>query len=108
MGKKFISYDPATGLLVTTANEDGKVYFGYDQDVSASLDMAAEIRNSRDSWHSRTEEDIHHVAFVPDSVILKMRYEDGVDFYDKDQQASVLKLLQTKYPACKTTHKRIA
>lgn len=108
MGKKFISYDPTTGLLTTTADEDGKTYFGYEQDVGASLDMAAEIRNSRDSWHWRTEEDIHHVAFVPDSVILKMRFEDKVDFYDKDQRDEVLRLIETKYPACKTTYKRIA
>ncbi len=108
MAKKFFSYDPTTGLLTTTADEDGKTYFGYEQDVSASLDMAAEIRNSRDSWHSRTEEDIHHVAFVPDSVILKMRFEDKVDFYDKDQQKAVMKLIQTKYPKCLTTNKRIA
>ena len=108
MAKKFFSYDPTTGLLVTTADEDGKTYFGYEQDVGASLDMAAEIRNTRDAWHYRKEEEIHHVAFVPDSVILKMRYEDKVDFYDKDQQPQVMKLLQTKYPACKTTNKRIA
>lgn len=108
MAKKFLSYDPTTGLLVTTANEDGKTYFGYEQDVSASLDMAAEIRNSRDSWHWRKEDHIHHVAFIPDSVILKMRFEDGVDFYDKDQWKRVLQLIETKYPACKTTHKRIA
>lgn len=108
MARRFLNYDNTTGLLTTTVNEGGKMYFSYDQDVSASLDMAAEIRNTRDAWHSRTEEDIHHVAFVPDSVILKMRYEDKVDFYDKDQQKAVLKLIQTKYPKCLTTNKRIA
>ena len=104
MAKKFFSYDKTTGLLVTTAEEEGRIYFGYEQDVQPHLDFAAKIRNER----TQDNGSFSHVAFVPDSVILKMRYEDGVNFYDKEQRKLVMQLLQTKYPACKTTHKRIA
>ena len=80
------------------------MYVGYEQDVSASLDFAAALRNER----TKDKGEITHVAFVPDSVILKMRFEDGVDFYDKAQSKRVLQLIETKYPKCKTTYKRIA
>lgn len=108
MAKKFLDYNPWTGLVTTTAYEDGKHFVGYEQDVSGHLDLAAELRNTRDAWFHRKEDDINHVAFVPDSVILKMRFEDGVNFYDKDQRKEVLRLIETKYPKCKTTNKRIA
>jgi hypothetical protein len=108
MSKKFLSYDSATGLLTTSAVEDGKMHIGYEQDVSGSLDFAERLRNERlvdklDSDHS-----LNHVAFIPDSVILKMKFEDGVNFYDKAQAKRVLQLIETKYPKCKTTYKRIA
>lgn len=105
--RKFVDYNPITGLTTTTAEEDGKSIFAYEQDVSAHLDLAARCRNERDQNFDR-HDSIQHVAFVPDSVILKMRFEDGVNFYAKEDQKRVLQLLQTKYPACKTTTKRIA
>ena len=80
------------------------MHIGYEQDVSSHLDFAAALRNER----TQDGGEITHVAFVPDSVILKMRFEDGVNFYDRSQQKLVLQLLETKYPKCKTTYKRIA
>lgn len=105
--RKFIDYNPLTGLVTSTVSEDGKDHFVYEQDVSKHLDLAARCRNERDQDFDR-KDSIRHVAFVPDSVILKMRFEDGVNFYAKEDQKRVLALLQTKYPACKTTTKRIA
>ena len=104
MARKFFDYDPTTGLLMTSAVEDGKMYLGYEQDVSASLDFAEKVRNER----TKEDKELQHVAFIPDSVILKMRFEDGVNFYDKADQKRVLQLIETKYPKCKTTYKRIA
>lgn len=108
MARKFLGYDPTTGLLTTSAVEDGKAYIGYEQDVSASLNFAERIRNERTKDVLNSEHALNHVAFIPDSVILKMKFEDGVNFYDKSQQKRVLQLIETKYPKCKTTYKRIA
>jgi hypothetical protein len=105
--RKFLDFNPLTGLLTTTVEEDGKHHISYEQDVSTALDLAARCRNERDPNFDR-HDSIQHVAFVPDTVILKMRFEDGVNFYDKADNKRVLQLLQTKYPACKTTTKRIA
>jgi hypothetical protein len=107
MSRRFLSYDPTKELLVSTVLEDGKNRIIYEQDVQPYLDEAARWRNELHADHDKGE-DLRHVAFVPDSVILKMRFEDGVDFYDRAQYKEVLRLLQTKYPACKTTTKRLA
>jgi hypothetical protein len=37
-----------------------------------------------------------------------MRERFGVNFYDKDQRKRVLQLLETEYPKCKTTDKKLA
>ena len=107
MARKFLSFDPFSGLLTTTVEEDGKNHIIYDQDVQNHLDLAARCRNERHPDFDK-KDDIRHVAFVPDVVIVKMLTEDHVNFYDKDQRPQVLKLLETKYPNCKTTTKRIA
>jgi hypothetical protein len=104
MARRFLSCDPVSGLLVTTASEGGKAFIGYEQDVSKALDFAKAIRNER----TKDNAEFTHVAFIPDVVILKMKFEDGVNFYDKSQRKEVLRLLQTKYTACKTTDKKIA
>ena len=108
MARKFLSFDKSNGLLTTSTVEEGNLVVGYEQDVSASLKFAETLRNERTVDKVTSDHAINHVAFVPDSVILKMRFEDGVNFYDKAQQKQVLSLLETKYPKCKTTYKRIA
>jgi hypothetical protein len=105
--RKLIDFNPYSKLKTYTVEEDGLNRIHYDQDVSAHLELAARCRNERDPNFDKHEH-IHHVAFIPDSVILKMRFEDGVNFYDKADSKRVLQLIETKYPACKTTTKRIA
>ena len=96
------------GLITKMAVEDGKVHFGYEQDVAGAIDFAARIRSERTVDTINSEHTLNHVAFVPNSIILKMRFEDGVNFYDDSQSAKVMQLLQTKYSKFKTTEKRIA
>lgn len=105
--RKLIDFNPYTKLRTYTVEEDGVNRFHYEQDVQAHLDLAARCRNERDPNFDKHDE-IRHVAFIPDSVIIKMRFEDGVNFYDPADSKRVMQLIQTKYPACKTTNKRIA
>jgi hypothetical protein len=106
--RKFISYDPTKDLLTTTVEEDGKSHFAYEQDVEPYMDSAAYFRTNEKRDSAGIKEGFWHVGFIPDSIILKMRFEDGVNVYDKNQRNEVLKLLETKYPKFKTTNKRIA
>lgn len=107
MARKFLDFDPTTGLLTTSTQEDGKTYIGYQQDVQAHLDIAARCRNERDPNFDRKDV-MRHVAFVPDIVQIRMLAEDGVRFHDPNDEQKVLQLLETKYKLCKTTDKRIA
>jgi hypothetical protein len=108
MSKKLLDVDPYTGLITTTDFQDGKNFVGYEQDVSKHLDHAARLRNDPDYWRRGVKESFAHAAFVPDYVILDMRERFGVNFYDKDQRKRVLQLLESEYPKCKTTDKKLA
>lgn len=72
------------------------------------MDHAAELRSDLDRTKQGIKEGMMHAAFVPDSIILKMMFEDRVNFYDRNQRKEVLKLIETKYPKFKTTDKRLA
>lgn len=108
MSRKFLSFNPLSKLLTTTAYEDGRNVIKYEQDVSAHFDVAAELRADTDRWKRGVKDSFAHAAFVPDLVIVDMLTRFGVDFYDKDQRKRVLQLLETEYPKCKTTDKRLA
>ena len=94
-------------MVTTTTFEDGKSAVHYDQDVQAHLDLAARCRNERHADFDR-KDDMRHVAFIPDIVLTKMYVEDKVNPFVKENWKEVLKLLETKYPKCKTTNKRLA
>ena len=94
-------------MVTTTTYEDGKSRVHYEQDVQAHLDLAARCRNERSNDFDRKEE-IRHFAFIPDIVMNKMYFEDGVNPFLKENGKAVMKLIETKYPKCKTTNKRIA
>lgn len=108
MSRKFLDFDPTTGLLTTTAYEDGKNVVKYEQDCQPYWDINAEYRANDDRWRQGVKEGLAHAAFVPDVVIVDMKTRFGVNFYDKDQRKRVLQLIETEYPYCKTTSKRIA
>lgn len=108
MARKFLSLNPLSGLLTTTAYEDGKNIIKYEQDVSWHFDVASELRANTDRWRQGVKQSFAHAAFVPDVVIVDMLTRFGVNFYDKDQRKRVLQLLDTEYPKCKTTDKRLA
>ena len=108
MSRKFLDFDPLTGLLTTTAFEDGRNVIKYEQDVQGHLDKAARLRADPDHWKKGVKQSFAHGAFVPDLVILDMRTRFGVNFYDKAQRNRVLQLLDTEYPKCKTTDKTLA
>lgn len=108
MSRKFLSFDPTTGLLTTTAYEDGRNIIKYEQDLQPFWDANAESRADTDRWKKGVKESLAHAAFVPDLVIVDMKTRFGVNFYDKDQRKRVLQLIETEYPNCKLTDKKLA
>lgn len=106
--RKFLSFNDATGLLTTTAFQDGKNVIEYKQDLQPYWDENARFRANTDRWKQGKKDCMAHAAFVPDLVIIDMLNRFGVNFYDKDQRKRVLELIETEYPNCKTTDKKIA
>ncbi len=107
MSKKFLDYNPSTGLVTTTAYEDGKNYVRYEQDVEPFFDFASQLRSDTERTRQGMKDELLHAAFVPDVVIIDMLQRFGVNFYDKAQQKRVVELIETEYPKCKTTEKKL-
>ena len=89
-------------------HEQGKVLIYREQDVQPYWDVNAEFRANSDRWRKGVKEGMAHAAFVPDVVIIDMKTRFGVNFYDKDQRKRVLQLIETEYPNCKVTDKKLA
>jgi len=105
--RKF-DYNPSTGLITTTAFEDGKHVVKYEQDCEPFWDANASYRANSDAlWKKGKKDGMAHVAFIPDVVILDMMQKHGVNFYEKADSKKVLKLLETEYSNCKTTEKKL-
>ncbi len=106
--RKFLNFNPDTGLLTTTAYEDGRNVVKYEQDLEPYWDENARFRANPERWKQGVKDGLAHAAFVPDVVIIDMLTRFEVNFYDKNQRARVLELIETEYPNCKTTDKHIA
>lgn len=107
LSRKFFDYNPQTGLLTTTAFEDGRNIVKYEQDCSPLFEDNAKKRADTDRTAKGIKDSLMHAAFVPDVVIIDMLTKHGVNFYDNHQTDRVMQLLETEYSHCKTTHKRL-
>lgn len=108
MSRQFLSFNQDTGLLVSTAFEDGRNVVKYEQDCQPFWDINAEYRANPERWKQGVKEGFAHAAFVPDVVIVDMKTRFGVNFYDKNERKRVLELIEKHYPHCKVTEKKIA
>jgi len=96
--------------------DDVTEYFHYDeltdtstievvQDVEPYIESAKAIRNETDKSEG-IKKGWWKYAHIPDSIILKMKFEDGVDIFDKNDWPKIGKLLDDKYAAFKVTDGR--
>jgi hypothetical protein len=61
------------------------------------------MRNNPEVSKVGIKEGWWHYCHIPDIVILKMKQEDGVDVYDRNDFKAVGKLIESKYPYLKFT-----
>lgn len=103
--KRLLDHNPVTGLTeIFHYNESTDVStIEVRQDVSGALELAKAMRNDEEYSKKGIKEDWWHLAHIPDSIILKMKFEDGVDVYDRNDWKAVGRLLDTKYSNFKTT-----
>ena len=103
-----MDYDPLTAITTTFEYDEvtDRTTIGREQDVSIILDANKAITNDESISKQGIKSGWWHYAQVPNIVIEKWLNEHGVNFYNKDHQKAVFKLLnQPEYRYLKTTTK---
>lgn len=90
---EYFHYDDTTGNVIIESVSD----------VEAEIEAAKAMRNDPQITKDGIKEGWWHIAHIPDSIILKMKFEDGVDVYDRNDWGKVGQLLNDKYSAFKLT-----
>lgn len=103
--KRVLDHNPQTGLTEIFHHNEATDTTTIEvvQDVSLAMDMAQALRNHDSYSKEGIKQDWWHLAHIPDSIILKMKFEDGVDVYDRNDWPAVGRLLNDKYSKFKTT-----
>ena len=79
---------------------------GRHQDVETILDINKAITLDEDISKRGIKAGWWHYATIPNIIIEKFRTEHGVDFFNKDHQKAIFRLLnQPEYRYLKTTTK---
>lgn len=102
-------WDPVLGTwTVTKDHHDGGLIIRTEQDPTPSLDWAKKQRNSgvNDLGGKRDGADLKHYATISQAQILAMR-EKGIDIWNKDHTKKMIREIETNYPLCKVTNRKI-
>lgn len=102
---KFVDVNPSSGLQMwEDMTVDGKLQIHHRQDVEPVLEMAKaeRINGLTDAGIKR---DMWLYARIPPVVVLELRHKYGVDIFKKDHLKRAIDLINTEYPALKTTEK---
>lgn len=106
MAKRLLDYDPYSGLTTYHSYDahTGKNTLSYEQDTQHILDAAHVIANDAEHTRRGMKDSMLHYAHLPDIVLLKMKFEDGVDPFNPNNGKAVFDLVNSKYQRLKTTH----
>lgn len=102
-------WDPATGTWTTIRDHhDGGLIIKRSQDPKPVLDWAKKQRNSgaNDLGGFRDKNDFKHYATISHAQIMEMR-KKGIDVWNKDHTQAVIKEIETNYPLCKVTNRKL-
>lgn len=79
-------------------NNDGTVTARVEDDSQDIIDLAEKQRNDAPMLGSRYKKSFTHIAYLTPALVEKMKNEDGVNFFDKNDREKIIQLLYTKYP----------
>jgi hypothetical protein len=100
----FIDKNPISGVeMLVDQNEDPEWRIHYQQDVEPVLDYTKALRNDN-LTDSGIKRDMWHYASIPPVVIMKLRFEYGVDVFNRDHYPKLFQLLNTEFKYLKTTN----
>lgn len=104
----FLDYDPIRGVeeWEDKTYGDNRLQIHYRQDVEPVIELAkAERINGLADKPKMKNDAIHLYARIPPVVILKLKYEYGVDIFNKDHLKRAFDLINQDFPMLKTTEK---
>lgn len=106
MAKRLMDVDPVTGLATYHDYDslNARNVITYEQDASAHIDFAESLANDDSYTRKGLKADMVHYAHIPDIVLLKMKFEDGVDPFDPNNGRRVFDLINSKYKRLKTAN----
>jgi hypothetical protein len=104
--KRLLDYNPATGVKEIFHHDDitGEWAIETQQDVSAQLEAAKDMRNDPENTKQGIKNGNWHYAHLTDLVMYKMINEDGVNPLDPNNTTKVGQLIDSKYEYCKVTN----
>jgi len=107
MTKRILDFNPLSGETVYFQYDQAidSMTITHEQDVSKHLDLAHARAIDSNYTAKGIKKDMWHYAHVPNTTVMKMLMEDGVDLFDRNHQKRAFELLNTKYKRCKTTEK---
>lgn len=88
-------------------NNDGTVTARVSGDVEPYMDVAKAMRDHAPMLGSRFKKTFTHAAVVPVEIIEKIKNEDGVNFFDKNDYKKFMAILHEKYPVFLTLPGRV-
>lgn len=103
---QFLDYDPDRNMeqWQDSTYGDNRLQVHYRQDVEPILELAKEERNNGLTDRG-IKNDLWLYARIPPVVILKLKYEYGVDIFNKNHLKRAFDLINTEFPYLKTTEK---
>ena len=106
---RILDYNPLTKESVTFDYDESNdaITIGHHQDVSNVLEYNKTLANTEEYSKRGIKESWWHYAKVPNTAILKMRFEKGIDFFEKSHAPAVFRFLndeENKY--LRTTTKK--
>lgn len=106
MAKRLLDVDPVSGLATYHDYDrlNQRNVITYEQDASAAVDFAQSLANDDNYTRNGMKNEMVHYAHIPDIVLLKMKFEDGVDPFDPNNGQKVFDLVNTKYKRLKTAN----
>jgi hypothetical protein len=105
---QFVEYDPLRGVAqYEDRTQGGNLQLHYRQDVEPILEVAKYERDNgiADRMGKENKQDIYLYARIPPVVILKLKYEHGLDLFNRNHLKRVMEVINSDYPYLKCTDK---
>jgi hypothetical protein len=100
---KFVELDDR-GVETWEDSYEGKLQVHYRQDVEPVLDYCKALRNDGMTDYG-IKQDMWHYAHLPPVIILKLRFEYGIDVFNRNHFKRAFEIVNRDFPYLKTTEK---